>query len=87
MITLDITLLSGIVIALTEIIKRALKVPTNWQPALAVGLAIGIGGTTAFWGFTDLTLGEALFAGLAASGFWDLGKKPVVSISKAILGK
>ena len=76
---IDTLTLSAIVIAITEALKRGLAIPSKFQPLLAIALAVGLGGTAGFWGWTDLTLGDALLAGLTACGLW--------SSTKATLGK
>ena len=71
------TVLTPIVIALIEVIKKAANIKDNFIPllALGVGLAIGFLGQN----FTDLDLVNSLWAGalsgLSAVGLFEVGKK------------
>jgi len=87
---LDTLLLSAIVIAATQVLKLAFRIPKNWQPAVAVALAFIFGGTASFWDWEGITMGQALIAGFAAAGLWDFGKPPIassISIVKSLISK
>lgn len=71
------TILAPVVMALTELIKRTVKIKKNYIPfiAFAVGIFIGFASQP----FTDLDLVLRLwsggFAGLAATGLFELGNE------------
>ncbi|KYG28189.1 holin [Alkalihalobacillus trypoxylicola] len=71
------TVISPIILALVELIKKTVNVKKNFIPLLAliVGLAIG----ALSYPFTDLDLTFRLwaggFAGLAATGLFEIGNK------------
>lgn len=69
------TVISPVILALVELIKRSVSFPKNYVPAVAfaVGLIVGV---VAF-PFTDLSLSLRLWAGglaaLAATGLFEVG--------------
>lgn len=71
------SILTPIIIALVEVIKKAVNIKDNFIPAmsLVVGLAIGYLGMN----FTELDLINSLWAGalsgLSAVGLFEVGKK------------
>ena len=71
------TILAPIIIGLVEVVKRMIEPPAKFVPlvALLVGLVVGIGATP----FTDLDiiyrLWAGAFAGLSATGLFELVKK------------
>ena len=70
MMVIDISVLSFIVIGLTEALKVGFGIPKRLVPLIGIALAILIGGVAAFFGMTDLTILEAVVAGLMAMGLW-----------------
>ncbi|MFD3199327.1 holin [Bacillus sp. LR_5] len=71
------TVLAPILTALVQLIKKTVKLPTNVIPALSFVIGIGLGAVA--YPFTDLDLVLRLwaggFAGLAATGLFELGAK------------
>ena len=69
------TVISPVILALVELIKRSVSFPKNYVPAVAfvVGLLVGV---VAF-PFTDLSVSLRLWAGglaaLAATGLFEIG--------------
>ena len=85
---LSIVILSLIVIGIAEAFKRGFKkINTDLIPIMSLAIAIFIGGMAKITGLSDITWLEALVAGLAAGGLWDLGKNPVVNIWSSITSK
>ena len=79
------TVLSPIVLALIQVIKRTGPIPKNFIPliSLAVGILIGF----LAWPFTELEtvlrLWAGGFAGLSATGLFEIGnKRPGTTIRK-----
>lgn len=64
-----------IITGLTEVVKRAVKLEKRFVPLVAVLLGVIL--MVGLNGFTPESITEAIVAGLAASGLWDLGKKTV----------
>ncbi|ARV43552.1 holin [Bacillus subtilis] len=71
------TVLAPILTALVQLVKKTVKLPTNVIPALSFVIGIGLGAVA--YPFTDLELVLRLwaggFAGLAATGLFELGAK------------
>lgn len=71
------TVLAPILTALVQLVKKSVKLPTNVIPALSFVIGIGLGAVA--YPFTDLDLVLRLwaggFAGLAATGLFELGAK------------
>ncbi|MCY8472464.1 holin [Bacillus halotolerans] len=71
------TVLAPILTALVQLVKKTVKLPTNVIPALSFVIGIGLGAVA--YPFTDLDLVLRLwaggFAGLAATGLFELGAK------------
>ncbi|MEC1584340.1 holin [Bacillus spizizenii] len=71
------TVLAPILTALVQLVKKSVKLPTNIVPALSFVIGIGLGAVA--YPFTDLDLVLRLwaggFAGLAATGLFELGAK------------
>ncbi|MED0799303.1 holin [Bacillus inaquosorum] len=71
------TVLAPILTALVQLVKKTVKLPTNVVPALSFVIGIGLGAVA--YPFTDLDLVLRLwaggFAGLAATGLFELGVK------------
>ncbi|MCY8191417.1 holin [Bacillus rugosus] len=71
------TVLAPILTALVQLVKKTVKLPTNIVPALSFVIGIGLGAVA--YPFTDLDLVLRLwaggFAGLAATGLFELGAK------------
>ncbi|MEG7333214.1 holin [Bacillus sp. 0102A] len=71
------TVLAPILTALVQLVKKTIKLPTNVVPALSFAIGIGLGAVA--YPFTDLDLVLRLwaggFAGLAATGLFELGAK------------
>ncbi|WP_224988694.1 holin [Bacillus amyloliquefaciens] len=71
------TILAPILTALVQLVKKTVKLPTNIVPALSFVIGIGLGAIA--YPFTDLDLVLRLwaggFAGLAATGLFELGAK------------
>ncbi|MGG1419012.1 holin [Bacillus subtilis] len=71
------TVLAPILTALVQLVKKTVKLPTNVVPALSFVIGIGLGAVA--YPFTDLDLVLRLwaggFAGLAATGLFELGAK------------
>ncbi|WP_440614815.1 holin [Bacillus subtilis] len=71
------TVLAPILTALVQLVKKTVKLPTNIIPALSFVIGIGLGAVA--YPFTDLDLVLRLwaggFAGLAATGLFELGAK------------
>ncbi|MED2969370.1 holin [Bacillus subtilis] len=71
------TVLAPILTALVQLVKKTIKLPTNVIPALSFVIGIGLGAVA--YPFTDLDLVLRLwaggFAGLAATGLFELGAK------------
>ena len=71
------TVLAPIIIGLVEVVKRMIEPPAKFVPliALLVGLVVGIGATP----FTELDTvyrcWAGVFAGLSATGLFELVKK------------
>lgn len=71
------TILAPIVTALVQLVKQTVSVPKNYLPltAVVVGVLLGAGA----YPFTDLDLVLRIwaggFAGLAATGLFELGNK------------
>lgn len=65
---------AGAVMATSEALKRALKLPSNIMPLLSIGLGLLIGGLYSFAGDQLLVDGLAagFIAGLTASGGYDV---------------
>ena len=78
---MTIAVLAGLVLGITEVIKR-LGVSSSYAPAVA--LALGIAGSFVF--ATSPLVGDMILngviAGLSASGLWDFGKKTITAIVK-----
>ena len=79
---LEITILVGLVLGLTQIAK-GLKVSHAWLPLIAVilGVLINLGAKFIGGENIELVLG-GIMAGLMSSGLWDLGSD---TLGKAIL--
>ncbi|MFL6977009.1 holin [Bacillus inaquosorum] len=71
------TVLAPILTALVQLVKKTVKLSTNVIPALSFVIGIGLGAVA--YPFTDLDLVLRLwaggFAGLAATGLFELGAK------------
>ncbi|MCC8352483.1 MULTISPECIES: holin [Bacillus] len=71
------TVLAPILTALVQLVKKTVKLPTNAVPAISFVIGIGLGAVA--YPFTDLDLVLRLwaggFAGLAATGLFELGAK------------
>ncbi|AMK73919.1 MULTISPECIES: holin [Bacillus] len=71
------TVLAPILTALVQLVKKTVKLPTNVIPAISFVIGIGLGAVA--YPFTDLDLVLRLwaggFAGLAATGLFELGAK------------
>ncbi|AUS14881.1 holin [Bacillus velezensis] len=71
------TILAPILTALVQLVKKTVKMPTNIVPALSFVIGIGLGAIA--YPFTDLDLVLRLwaggFAGLAATGLFEIGTK------------
>ncbi|SIR91683.1 MULTISPECIES: holin [Bacillus amyloliquefaciens group] len=71
------TILAPILTALVQLVKKTVKLPTNIVPALSFVIGIGLGAIA--YPFTDLDLVLRLwaggFAGLAATGLFEIGAK------------
>ncbi|MCY8978086.1 holin [Bacillus halotolerans] len=71
------TVLAPILTALVQLVKKTVKLPTNVIPALSFVIGIGLGAVA--YPFTELELVLRLwaggFAGLAATGLFELGAK------------
>ncbi|ARW40213.1 holin [Bacillus amyloliquefaciens] len=71
------TILAPILTALVQLVKKTIKLPTNIVPALSFVIGIGLGAIA--YPFTDLDLVLRLwaggFAGLAATGLFEIGAK------------
>ncbi|MCR1994597.1 holin [Bacillus subtilis] len=71
------TVLAPILTALVQLVKKTIKLPTNVIPAISFVIGIGLGAVA--YPFTDLDLVLRLwaggFAGLAATGLFELGAK------------
>ncbi|MEC1625412.1 holin [Bacillus mojavensis] len=71
------TVLAPILTALVQLVKKTVKLPTNVIPALSLVIGIGLG--VVAYPFTELELVLRLwaggFAGLAATGLFELGAK------------
>ncbi|MGG1042588.1 holin [Bacillus velezensis] len=71
------TILAPILTALVQLVKKTVKLPTNIVPALSFVIGIGLGAIA--YPFTDLDLALRLwaggFAGLAATGLFEIGTK------------
>lgn len=71
------TVLAPILTALVQLVKKTVKLPTNVIPAISFVIGIGLG--VVAYPFTDLDLVLRLwaggFAGLAATGLFELGAK------------
>ncbi|QKN91401.1 holin [Bacillus amyloliquefaciens] len=70
-------ILAPILTALVQLVKKTVKLPTNIVPALSFVIGIGLGAIA--YPFTDLDLVLRLwaggFAGLAATGLFEIGTK------------
>ncbi|MCP6683015.1 holin [Bacillus nakamurai] len=71
------TVLAPILTALVQLVKKTIKLPTNIVPALSFVIGIGLGAIA--YPFTDLDwvlrLWAGGFAGLAATGLFEIGTK------------
>ncbi|MEC1707463.1 holin [Bacillus mojavensis] len=71
------TVLAPILTALVQLVKKTVKLSTNVIPAISFVIGIGLGAVA--YPFTDLDLVLRLwaggFAGLAATGLFELGAK------------
>ncbi|AOO61141.1 holin [Bacillus velezensis] len=71
------TILAPILTALVQLVKKTVKLPTNIVPVLSFVIGIGLGAIA--YPFTDLDLVLRLwaggFAGLAATGLFEIGTK------------
>ena len=71
------TILSPVVLALVELVKRTITLPKRYLPFIAVIIGLSIGGLS--FPFTDLELSMRLWAGglagLSATGLFELGKR------------
>ncbi|ASS64351.1 MULTISPECIES: holin [Bacillus] len=71
------TILAPILTALVQLVKKTVKLPTNIVPALSFVIGILLGAIA--YPFTDLDLVLRLwaggFAGLAATGLFEIGTK------------
>ncbi|KJR67762.1 holin [Bacillus velezensis] len=71
------TILAPILTALVQLVKKTVKLPTNIVPALSFIIGILLGAIA--YPFTDLDLVLRLwaggFAGLAATGLFEIGTK------------
>ncbi|WP_439197331.1 holin [Bacillus velezensis] len=71
------TILAPILTALVQLVKKTVKLPTNIVPALSFVIGILLGAIA--YPFTDLDLVMRLwaggFAGLAATGLFEIGTK------------
>ncbi|MEC1649328.1 holin [Bacillus halotolerans] len=71
------TVLAPILTALVQLVKKTVKLPTNFIPAISFVIGIVLGAVA--YPFTDLDLVLRLwaggFAGLAATGLFELGAK------------
>ncbi|MED4579004.1 holin [Bacillus atrophaeus] len=71
------TILAPILTALVQLVKKTVKMPTNFVPAISFVIGIGLGAVA--YPFTDLDLVLRLwaggFAGLAATGLFEIGAK------------
>ncbi|PAD37096.1 holin [Terribacillus saccharophilus] len=73
------SIISPIVIALVQLIKKTITVNKRYLPLISLLIGILVGFLA--WPFTDmdvvLRLWSGGFAGLAASGLYSLGKKTI----------
>lgn len=73
------SIISPIVIALVQLIKKTITVNNRYLPLISLLIGILVGFLA--WPFTDLDVVLRLwsggFAGLAASGLYSLGKKTI----------
>ncbi|TSB46526.1 holin [Alkalicoccobacillus porphyridii] len=71
------SIISPVVLALVELVKRTVQVPKRFLPLSAVIIGLIVGGLS--YPFTDLDLGMRLWAGglagLSATGLFELSKK------------
>ncbi|MDQ0205830.1 holin [Alkalicoccobacillus murimartini] len=70
------TLISPVVLALVELVKRTVNLPKKYLPLLALALGLFVGGLS--FPLTDLDLATRLWAGglagLSATGLFELSK-------------
>ena len=70
------TLISPVVLALVELVKRTVNLPKKYLPLLALALGLFVGGLS--FPLTDLDLAMRLWAGglagLSATGLFELSK-------------
>ena len=83
-IVLTTALLIGVVIGLTEVIKRALKVEKNYLPLIAVLIAVGLGLILDWGTFNGKLIIEAIVIGLTACGLFSF-RKPMVHVVRGVL--
>lgn len=71
------TIISPVVLALVELVKRTLAVPKRYLPVIAVLIGLIVGGLS--FPFTELEIAMRLWAGglagLSATGLFELGKR------------
>ena len=87
-IVLTTALLIGVVIGLTEVIKRALKVEKNYLPLIAVLIAVGLGLVLDWGTFNGKLIIEAIVIGLTSCGLFSFGKpvlRSVLNLGKKVL--
>lgn len=72
---INIGVVGGICLGLTQVIKMAFKIPDNFQPLTALVIAIGV--SLLFVGFTREAALMGLIAGLSAMGLWSGTKNTV----------
>jgi len=70
---LGTALLVALVIALTEVIRLALKMNKDWIPLTAVILSVIVSLIMRWGEYSSFAFIQALVIGLAACGMWDLG--------------
>ncbi|MCM2674257.1 holin [Alkalicoccobacillus plakortidis] len=70
------TVISPVVLAIIELLKRTVNLPKRFLPLIAVGVGLIVGGLS--FPFTDLDLAMRLWAGglagLSATGLFEISK-------------
>ncbi|KMK76073.1 holin [Alkalihalobacillus pseudalcaliphilus] len=69
------TILSPVILALVQLVKRTVSIPKNYIPLLSFVVGLAVGGVA--YPFTDLDLALRLWAGgiagLSATGLFEIG--------------
>ena len=81
------TILVGLVIGLTEVIKRPFNIGKKWIPLISLGWSFALGLLLNFGKLDGFAITQIVIIGLCAGGLWDLGKQTATPVIKSMFVK